>query len=108
MFVTSAQALNTPINSPFGDFLAPRTEAVVASWVDLVKADRRLVTPDRLPDLQLKDHLPRLLSSLVEWLRSGTAPVDGEAKRSADKHGEERWRQGYRLREVLLEMFWLR
>ncbi len=79
----------------------------MAAWMELVKADTRLVTSDALPDPQLKDHIPKLLAAMIESFRSGTPAVE-EARSSAAKHGEQRWQQGYRLRELLLEIFWLR
>lgn len=91
----------------FAKYLAPRTEAIVASWLEAVKADPRLVTADSLPELQLRDHVPKILASLIEALGSETQPKE-EANRSAVIHGEERWRQGYQLRELLLEIYWLR
>lgn len=91
-----------------GDFLALHSNRIVTTWMERVKADPRLTTADSLSEPQLKDHVPKLVSSLIASLRSGAALADPTAKTDADKHGVQRWQQGYRLREVLLEIFWLR
>jgi hypothetical protein len=51
--------------------------------------------------------VPKILATTVESFRESGGSND-QAKQDAGKHGEERWRQGYRVREVLLEIFWLR
>ena len=91
-----------------GDFLALHADRIVATWMEKVKADPRLTTANSLSEPQIKDHVPKLLASLTTSLRRGATLGDGDAKSDADKHGEERWQQGYRLRELLLEIFWLR
>ncbi len=73
-----------------------------------VKGDPRLTTADGLSDPQLKDHVPKLIAALIEALKHGEGSGEGDAKSNADKHGIQRWEQGYRLRELLLEIFWLR
>lgn len=94
--------------SNLGDFISSRMDVVVETWLEAVKADPRLFTADSLPEPLLKDHVPLLLEALVRFLRSGARPAEISAKRNANTHGAERWLQGYSVREVLLEMYWLR
>ncbi|RBP35645.1 putative secreted protein (type I secretion substrate) [Roseimicrobium gellanilyticum] len=97
-----------PHYTEFGDLLAKNSDRVVEMWMEKVKADPRLTAADALSDPQLKDHVPKLLDSLIQSLRYGSTGNGDEAKLNANKHGEQRWQQHYRLRELLLEMFWLR
>lgn len=73
-----------------------------------VQADPRLTTSDSLPEPLLKDHVPKLVEAFIQFIRSGAASAAHAAKSNADTHGEERWLQGYSIREVLLEIYWLR
>lgn len=97
-----------PHRVQLADHLERHLDRIVDIWMAKVRADPRLTTADTLSEPQLKDHVPRLLADLVRSLREGVAPGRENTKSNADKHGVQRWQQGYRLRELLLEMFWLR
>jgi len=83
-------------------------EQIVASWLEAVHDDPRLKTGDTLSEPQLKDHVPKLVESFIEFVHSGAASAAHDAKSDAGNHGQERWDQGYSIREVLLEIYWLR
>jgi hypothetical protein len=70
----------------------------VASDVDLVEADK-------LTYQQLVDHLPELLDGLCAALDSEDLErVEPSIERNAKKHGKVRWRQGYRIEELVREL----
>ncbi|WP_246216999.1 sensor histidine kinase [Paraburkholderia panacisoli] len=70
----------------------------VASDVDLVEADK-------LTYQQLVDHLPELLDGLCAALDSEDLErVETSIERNAKKHGKVRWRQGYRIEELVREL----
>ncbi len=106
---------HTPAEDPavllrleLGKFLSTRISDIVEAWLKLVKADPRLTTPDRLPIHSLKDHVPPMVESFARSLERGAKSPEAKAKSDADIHGAERWLQGYSIRELLLEIYWLR
>ena len=60
---------------------------------------------DHLKDKEaLVDHLPELCQNLAELLKSPQSDQNrAEVSRAARVHGKYRWRQGYRLEEVIRE-----
>jgi hypothetical protein len=59
---------------------------------------------DLLRYKELVDHLPKLFENLAELLKSQySTPQRSEVSRDARVHGKHRWRQGYRLEEVIRE-----
>ena len=89
--------------SPFADFLDQRRKEITAEWLRRVRRDRKIPSADDLPREELLDHLPYLLDTLIKQLR-GT-PVDHVNSQS---HGEIRWKQQFRLDELLREISVLR
>jgi signal transduction histidine kinase len=70
----------------------------VASDVDLVEADK-------LTYQQLVDHLPEILDGLCTALdNEDLERVETSIERNAKKHGNVRWRQGYRIEELVREL----
>jgi hypothetical protein len=70
----------------------------IASDVDLVEADK-------LTYQQLVDHLPEILDGLCAALDSEDLErVETSIERNAKKHGKVRWRQGYRIEELVREL----
>jgi len=89
----------------FGDFLRVERVRLTERWMRAVFGDIDLVEADKLTYQQLADHLPEILEGLcvaleVEDLES----VEPAIERDARKHGIVRWRQGYRIEELVREL----
>jgi len=102
------ELLSTTLQAQLGEFLSQRIANITEAWLGAVKADPRLTASDLLPDPVLKDHVPKLLQSLSAYFETGANPDALAAKNDARTHGAQRWDQRYSLRELLLEIFWLR
>lgn len=85
--------------------LASGSEQILRSWSEKVMSDRRVQTDAQLSYIQLIDHIPQIIEELKQAMAVGAA--EGDIK-EADKHGRERWRQGYDLKEVIRELILLR
>jgi signal transduction histidine kinase len=84
-------------------FLDAHAAEIAVEWMDQVRANPSLEAADPLARPQLEDHIPTLIAELVERMRGTPAPHAREEE-AAEAHGAVRWRQGYRLDEVLLEL----
>jgi signal transduction histidine kinase len=84
-------------------YLERNADALVSSWIDWVKS--RVSTPavTALPDRALRNHLPPVLKSLAEYLRTPAALARQELLGHLRLHGQIRRDQGYSLQEVLAE-----
>ena len=92
----------------FADFLKVRVDSVVEKWLRDVRADPKLPTSDSLTEAKLKDHIPKLIEWFIDAIRrSQEQPKEG-LKHDADKHGVERWEQGYSIKELIRELSKLR
>lgn len=79
------------------------------TWMRAVTADPDLVDADRLTRDQLIDHLPAILDSIcIALTAQDLEPVEPGIERNARQHGNVRWRQGYRLDELVRELELLR
>lgn len=85
--------------------LASGSEQILRSWSEKVMSDRRVQTDAQLSYIQLIDHIPQIIEELKQAMARGAA---AEELKEADKHGRERWRQGYDLKEVIRELILLR
>ncbi len=88
--------------------LAARREAILLAWRKAARADPEQTTERALTIGQFRDHIPQILDAFELKLRSRPGGVDAEAadvKKQLEevKHGLQRWQQGYRLKELLLE-----
>jgi signal transduction histidine kinase len=89
----------------FGDFVLSHREEVLRSWIAAVDRDPRISTSDNLTYTQLLDHLPELCTELAALLKQPDAvAIKKEAKHDAKAHGWKRWRQGYKLDELIREI----
>ncbi len=86
--------------------LQSRRQAILDHWRQKVRQDHRLPSGDALPVRQLYDHLPAMLMKLEEELRgtAASATTVPPARELALAHGQERWQQGFGLREVVREL----
>ena len=87
--------------------LARHRETVLQAWSEAVARDTELTSPDALSRTQFRDHIPHVLDEFEECLRKeaapGTTPPEAYHLDNSVEHGEHRWKQGYDLREVILE-----
>jgi signal transduction histidine kinase len=93
----------------FGDFVLSHREEILRSWIAAVDRHPDISASDNLTYTQLLDHLPELCSELAALLKQpGAEIVKKEAKRDAKAHGWKRWRQGYKLDELIREICLIR
>src|ERR1041385_5563094 len=93
----------------FGDFVLSHREEILGSWVAAVDQHPEISASDKLTYTQLLDHLPELCSELAALLKQPEAKdTKREAKRDAKAHGWKRWRQGYKLDELIREICLIR
>jgi hypothetical protein len=93
----------------FGDFVLARREQILQSWIAAVDQHPNISTSDNLTYTQLLDHLPELCTELAALLKHPNArEIKREAKQDARAHGWKRWRQGYKLEELIREICLIR
>jgi signal transduction histidine kinase len=89
----------------FADFLRHERTRLTERWIKAVFGDAGVAEADNLTYEQLADHLPKILDELcealdAEALERAESAIEGEAR----QHGVVRWRQGYRIEEVVREL----
>ena len=97
--------MNKKILSELGDYLLAHRKEIVGEWLQAIEQNPDISSLAHLKDdEELADHLPELCQDLAELLKS---PQSGQNRvqvtRAARVHGRYRWRQGYRLEEVIRE-----
>lgn len=86
-----------------------RREQILQSWIAAVDQHPNISTSDNLTYTQLLDHLPELCTELAALLKQPNAPdIQREARQDARAHGWKRWRQGYKLDELIREICLIR
>jgi signal transduction histidine kinase len=94
-----------PMFAEFGDFVLSHREEILQSWIATIDQHPNISASDNLTYTQLLDHLPELCSELAALLKQPEAnDIKREAKRDAQAHGWKRWRQGYKLDELIREI----
>jgi signal transduction histidine kinase len=89
----------------FADFIRAERIPLTEQWMTEVSSDVDLVEADKLTYQQLADHLPEILEGLCAALDvEDLERVEPSIERDARKHGEVRWRQGYRIEELVREL----
>jgi signal transduction histidine kinase len=84
-------------------------EQILQSWITAVDQHPKISTSDNLTYTQLLDHLPELCTELAALLKQPNAQdVKREARQDARAHGWKRWRQGYKLDELIREICLIR
>ena len=84
-------------------------DQILQSWIAAVDQDPNISTSDNLTYTQLLDHLPELCTELAALLKQPDArEIKREAKQDARAHGWKRWRQGYKLEELIREICLIR
>ena len=102
--------MNKKVLSDLGDYLLAHREEIVGEWLRAVEQNPDISSSDYLKDKEaLRDHLPGLCRNLAELLKSPQSDQNrANVSRAARVHGKHRWRQGYRLEEVIREASVLR
>src|SRR5438445_6586748 len=96
--------MDRKIVSELGDYLLAHREEIIGEWLRAVERNPDISSPERLDYTELVDHLPELCQELAELLKSPQSHQNrSDISRSARVHGKYRWRQGYRLEEVIRE-----
>lgn len=87
--------------------LTSRQPRLLQSWRARAKDDPQVTTANALSRSEFDDHIPALLNSLANrWRTRSAQTADGDRDKeviNGASHGLQRWRQGYRLREVARE-----
>lgn len=84
-------------------------EQILQSWIAAVDRHPSISTSDNLTYTQLLDHLPELCRELAALLKRPDArEIKREAREDARAHGWKRWRQGYKLEELIREICLIR
>jgi signal transduction histidine kinase len=96
----------TPIvTARLADHLCAQRGVITDHWIEAVRSSPEIPSAQKLSHAELRDHLPDLFNSLVEYLRTSAS---GDARRNvirdARRHGSRRWDQGYNLGELLREL----
>src|SRR6266513_6484993 len=97
--------MDRKILSELGDYLLAHREEIIAEWLRAVERNADISSPDHhLNYKELVDQLPKLCQELPELLKNPQSNQSrAEVSRAARVHGKYRWRQGYRLEEVIRE-----
>ena len=96
--------MDQKILSELGGYLLAHREEIIGEWLRAVERNPDIKSSELLRYRELVDHLPKLFENLAELLKSPDAnPQRREVCRDARVHGKHRWRQGFRLEEVIRE-----
>jgi signal transduction histidine kinase len=93
----------------FADHLRQQRVNLTERWMKAVFNDADLSESDRLTYEQLSDHVPSILEEICSALDDQDLDqVEPSIERSARQHGRLRWKQGYRIDELVRELDLLR
>ncbi len=96
--------MDRKIVSELGDYLLTHREEIIGEWLRAVERNSDISSPEHLDYAELVDHLPELCQELAELLKSPQSDQNrSDISRTARVHGKYRWRQGYKLEEVIRE-----
>lgn len=103
------EAHPSSINGGLADHLTANRGEILTEWRQRARSDVRVAAADSLESAALNDHLPHILDDLITSLRRyGSEVIAEKSVRDAEEHGATRWRQGYDLPEVLVELMHFR
>jgi signal transduction histidine kinase len=89
----------------FANVLRRERDRLTEQWMKAVFGDVDLIEADKLTYEQLADHLPEILDGLCVALEAqDLEKVEPAMERDARMHGMVRWRQGYRIEELVREL----
>jgi DNA-binding response OmpR family regulator/PAS domain-containing protein len=78
------------------------TQEICQRWLAEVMTDLELAAIP-LTEAQRSDHVPDLVSHIIDRLDTGTDALSPEAVEAARKHGKVRYQQGYTIPQILYE-----
>jgi signal transduction histidine kinase len=85
--------------------LEQNRERIISDWLQTVQSDDQIPSADGLTMTALRDHFPEMLTELISSVRLGDPEKNESQVRDTGRdHGKARWRNGYRLDEVLREL----
>jgi hypothetical protein len=85
-------------------YLLNDRDEIMKEWLEAVQRNPDIASSNHVGDAELIDHMPRLLENLAERLGHPQSHYDYSAvSHPGRSHGKFRWRQGYRLKEVIRE-----
>ncbi|MBF2000371.1 MAG: HAMP domain-containing histidine kinase [Synechococcales cyanobacterium M58_A2018_015] len=94
--------------SDFSRLLQDRSTSITEQWIAAVERDRQIVSTDYLSPLDIRDHIPHVLTALTTVLsRSQENDVETIARASIE-HGLQRAVQGFEPTEIAREYQLLR
>lgn len=82
-------------------------EDLTAAWISAVRQDARILSDIDLSEAGLRDHIPAVIEEISQLLRSNEYPTIANT-REARVHAYVRFRQGYRVRDLVRELSLLR
>jgi hypothetical protein len=89
----------------FAENLRLEQVSLTERWMRAVFHDIELSDADRLTYEQLSDHIPAILEEICSALEDQDLDqVEPAIERNARKHGKLRWKQGYRIDELVREL----
>jgi signal transduction histidine kinase len=89
----------------FADHIRKNEIGLTERWMKAVFADVDLSESDRLTNEQLSDHVPDIIECICGALEEqDLEEVEPEIERKAKLHGKLRWKQGYRIDELVREL----
>jgi hypothetical protein len=97
--------MNPAAASRFAEHLRAHQSTITETWVQAVKSNPEIASSQKLTRAELADHLPALFNDLIDYLR--TSAPEGTRQRvrqEAEHHGNQRWKQGFWLIELLREL----
>lgn len=105
---STTEAHPDSVNGRLAKSLDSQRHDIIDEWLDRVHEDPVIPT-DSMTLLQVKDHLPELFDDLTDTLsRYGSDVVAEQSEKDGEKHGTQRWQQGFELTEMLRELMHLR
>ena len=103
--IAEKQTANRSQLAALADFIRTSRDEIARRWVTAVDRSPRVKTAEDLTFDQLLDHLPQFCSDLADVLAPGErTEVTPRAVEHSTAHGQKRWRQGYRLEELVREL----
>jgi hypothetical protein len=97
--------MNPPAASRFAEHLRAHQSTITETWVQAVKSNPEIASSQTLTGAELADHLPALFNDLIDYLQTSAAEgARQRVRQEAERHGNQRWKQGYWLIELLREL----
>jgi len=87
-----------------GEYLLNHRDEIMSEWLEAVERNPGITSSRYMGYAELVDHLPTLFQDLAERLKNLQSYSGYKATSNPGRtHGKFRWRQGYRLAEVIRE-----